>query len=169
MSKDNTIETVLSKYTPTHPDFFKLIKKLDIEKLSKQDYNKLRLNIERLKLLKDYKVDNFIQLNVPSYNFTLFENGEVERKFGTIVGEKDSQTPIFSSNLSYFIINPAWNIPDSIAKETIIPKALKDRNYLKKKNIVIRAKYYDLSAKKVRFKDVNWKKYLKKTCKVYSL
>jgi len=164
-SNDNTIEMILSKYTPTHPDFFKLIKKLDIEKLSKQDYNKLRLNIERLKLLKDYKEDNFVQLNIPSYNFTLFENGEVERKFGTIVGEKDSQTPILSSKLSYFIINPAWNIPDSIAKETIIPRALKDRNYLKKKNIVIRAKYYDLDAKKVRFKDVNWKKYLKKHVK----
>ncbi len=83
--------------------------------------------------------------------------------------KKIAKLQFFSSNLSYFIINPAWNIPDSIAKETIIPKALKDRNYLKKKNIVIRAKYYDLSAKKVRFKDVNWKKYLKKTCKVYSL
>ncbi len=35
MSKDNTIETVLSKYTPTHPDFFKLIKKTRYRKTFK--------------------------------------------------------------------------------------------------------------------------------------
>ncbi|PLY07808.1 MAG: L,D-transpeptidase [Arcobacter sp.] len=159
-----TVDMILSEYTPTHPDFFKLIEKLDINKLSSENYNKLRLNIERLKLIKEYKNDNFIQLNIPSYNFALYENGEVERKFGTVVGEKDSQTPILSSKLSYFIINPAWNIPDSIAKSTIIPRALKDKNYLKRKNIVIR-KNYNLDSKKYRFKDIKWKKYLNKQVK----
>ena len=161
-SRNYSIRKILSSYTPTHPDFFKLISKLDIDKLSASKYNKLRLNIERLKLLKDYKGDDFIQLNVPSYNFALFENGKKERSFGTVVGATDAQTPIFSSKLSYFIVNPAWNIPDSIAKDSIIPRALKDKNYLRKKNIVIRKKSYKLDAPKVSFKDVNWKKYLKK-------
>ena len=159
-----SVEKILQKYAPAHPDFFKLISKLDINKLSNKQYNKLRLNIERLKLLKDYNNDNFVQLNIPSYNFTFYEDGKIEREFGTIVGEKQSQTPILSSKLSYFIINPAWNIPDSIAKETIIPRALKDKNYLKRKNIVIR-KNYNLDSKKINFKDIHWKKYLKKHVK----
>ena len=163
-SNSINVEEILLKYTPKHPDFFKLISKLDSEKLSNEHFNKLRLNIERLKLLKDYNNDNFVQLNVPSYNFTFYEDGKIERKFGTIVGEQESQTPILSSKLSYFIINPAWNIPDSIAKETIIPRALKDKNYLKRKNIVIR-KNYNLDSKKFNFKDINWKKYLKKHVK----
>ena len=164
-SENGSIDTILSSYTPKHPDFFKFIKKLDIEKLSRNEYHKLRLNIERLKLLKYSGNDTFVQLNVPSYNFTFYEKGKKERSFGTVVGEKESQTPILSSKLSYFIVNPAWNIPDSIAKETIIPRALKDKNYLRKKNIVIRKKSYKLDAPKVRFKDVNWKKYLKKHVK----
>ncbi len=159
---NSSIEKILSKYTPKHPDFFGLIQKLDMSKLSKLEYSKLRLNIERLKLLKYAGNDDFIQLNVPSHNFTLYEDGKKERSFGTVVGEKESQTPILSSKLSYFIINPAWNIPDSISKETIIPRALKDKNYLKRKNIVIRKKSYKMDAPKVRFKDINWKKYLKK-------
>lgn len=163
-SDNKSVESILNKYAPNHPLFFTLIKELDIKKLSYGEYNKLRLNIERLKLLKDYKSDNFIQLNVPSYNFTMYENGKEERSFGTIVGEKESQTPIFSSKLSYFIVNPAWNIPDSIAKDTIIPKALKDKNYLKRKNIVIR-KNYKLDSQKFNFKDIKWKKYLKKHVK----
>ena len=163
-SNTYTVENILSRYEPKHPDFFKLVSKLDLNKLSIKQYNKLRLNIERLKLIKDYNNDSFVQLNVPSYNFTFYENGEVERKFGTIVGEEMSQTPILSSKMSHFIINPAWNIPDSIAKETIIPRALKNKNYLKSKNIVIR-KNYNLDSKKYNFKDINWKKYLKKQVK----
>jgi len=128
---------------------------------AKSDYTSKTASLD-LKLLKDYKGDDFIQLNVPSYNFALFENGKKERSFGTVVGATDAQTPIFSSKLSYFIVNPAWNIPDSIAKDSIIPRALKDKNYLRKKNIVIRKKSYKLDAPKVSFKDVNWKKYLKK-------
>lgn len=164
LEESGTIESILEKYTPKHPDFFKFIEKLDETQLSKSKYNRLRLNIERLKLLKYAGNDNFIQLNVPSYNFTLYEDGKKERSFGTVVGEVESQTPILSSKLSYFIINPAWNIPDSIAKETIIPRALKDKNYLKRKNIVIR-KNYKLDSKKIRFKDIKWKKYLKKHVK----
>lgn len=161
-SNSISVEKILSEYSPSHPKFFNLIKKLDINKLSKSDYNRLRLNIERIKLLKEFDSTNFIQLNIPSYNFTLYEYGEVERVFGTIVGKRANQTPVLSSKLSHFIINPAWNIPDSIAKKTIIPNALKDRNYLRRKNIVIRKGLYDLDAKPVAFSSINWKKYLKK-------
>ncbi len=164
-SNNTSIESILAKYTPKHPEFFRLVKKLDIKKLSKNEYHKLRLNIERLKLLKYSGKDDFIQLNVPSHNFAFYEDGKKTKSFGTIVGEKETQTPILTSDLSYFIINPTWNIPDSIAKKSIIPKALKDKNYLKKKNIVIRKKSYKLDAPKVRFKDVNWKKYQKKHVK----
>lgn len=159
-SKDISIESILDKYTPKHPDFFKFIKALDKNKLSKKEYKRLRLDIERIKLLKDYQDENFIQLNIPSYNFSLYEKGKNVKSFGTVVGSVDDQTPVLSSKLSYFIVNPTWNIPDSIAKKTIIPNALKDKKYLKKKNIVIR-KNYKLDSQKIKFKDVKWKKYLK--------
>ncbi len=66
-SNNETVENILSEYAPKHPDFFKLVSKLDLNKLTIKQYNKLRLNIERLKLIKDYNSDNFVQLNVPSY------------------------------------------------------------------------------------------------------
>ena len=160
-SNTQSVESILEVYTPKHPQFFALIKKLDRSKLSQSKYNQLKLNIERLKLLKYSNSDNFIQLNVPTHNFTFYEGGKRTKTFGTVVGAPDSQTPILSSKLAYFIVNPTWNIPDSIAKSSIIPNALKDKNYLKKKNIVIR-KNYKLDSEKIKWKDVDWKKYLKK-------
>lgn len=163
-SETKSVKEILNKFTPKHPDFFKLIDKLDKDKLSSSKYNTLRLNIERLKLVKNYKSNNFVQLNVPSYNFSFYENGDKVKSFGTVVGSAEDQTPILSSKLSHFIVNPPWNIPDSIAKSTIIPNALKDKNYLKKKNIVIH-KNYKQTSEKFKFKDVKWKKYLKKSVK----
>lgn len=163
-NSDTSIKDILEPYTPKHPQFFELIKKLDDSSLSQAKYDRLRLNIERLKLLKYSNSDNFIQLNVPTYNFAFYEKGKKAKSFGTVVGAVDAQTPILSSKLAYFIVNPTWNIPDSIAKSTIIPKALKDKNYLRKKNIVIR-KNYKLSSQKFKLKDIKWKKYLKKNVK----
>lgn len=159
-NKKISVKEILDEYKPNHPNFFKLIKESKNSKLTSSEQYKIRLNIERLKLIKYYESSNFIQLNVPSYNFSFYEEGKNVKEFGTIVGKKEKQTPILSSKVSHFIINPTWNIPDSIAKKSIIPKALKDKNYLKKKNIVIR-KDYKLDSKKIAFKDVNWKKYLK--------
>lgn len=156
-----SIKSTLDNHAPSHPDFFKLISFKNSSDLNKSKKTRLKLNIERLKVLKDYNSDDFIQLNIPSYNFSLYENGKNIKSFGTVVGSKKDQTPILSSKLSYFIVNPTWNIPSSIAKKSIIPKALKDKKFLKKKNIVIREKRYDLDAKEVKFSEVKWNKYLK--------
>jgi hypothetical protein len=163
-SNNYTVEQILKPYIPNHPWFFKMIDKLNDETLSSKQKYKLRLNIERMKLLKNYKTKNFIQLNIPQYGFDFFENGKVVMSFGTIVGDLENKTPVLSSKLKYFIVNPTWNIPDSIAKKTIIPRMLKNKNYLKKKHIEIH-KNYKLTSPKYRQKDINWKKYLKKNVK----
>jgi len=161
-SKQITLKKILEPYVPKHPDYFRFVGFLNDTTLSKQERHKLRLNIERLKLMKPYESTNFIQLNIPAYSFDFYENNIKSMSFGTVVGDLEDQTPVLSSKLSYFIMNPAWNIPDSIAKKTIIPRMLKDKKYLSKKGIVIH-KNYNLSSKKFRQKDVKWDKYLKES------
>ena len=39
-----------------------------------------------------------------------------------VVGKDQSRTPAFSDKMTYIELNPFWNIPDSIAKEEILPK-----------------------------------------------
>lgn len=159
-----TIAEILEPYQPQYPTYFSLVNSLNDANLSKTQKYRLRLNIERMKLIKTYKSENFIQLNIPSYSFDLYEQNQKSMSFGTVVGDLEDQTPVFSSSLSYFIMNPAWNIPDSIAKKSIIPRMLKDKKYLKKKHIVIR-KNYSLSSKKYNQQDIKWDKYLKEEVK----
>jgi len=159
-SNQVSIEKILYPYIPKHPNFKKLIKALHTKKLSKNATAKLRLNIERFKIMKEYNSSNFIELNIPSFRFNFYEKGRKSMSFGTVVGDYENQTPVLSSKLSYFIMNPAWNIPDSIAKKTIIPRMLKDKRYLAKKHIEIH-KNYRLTSKRFKQSDIKWKKYLK--------
>lgn len=160
-SNNFTIEEIIAEYIPTHPDFFKLITYLDDSTLNNEQKQKLRLSIERMKLLDDKENENFIQLNIPTYTLSMYEEGKISFSFGTVVGGVEDQTPVLSSKLNYFIVNPTWNIPDSIAKNTIIPRMLKDPNYLRKKHIQIH-KNYDLESIEYNQQDINWYKYLKK-------
>lgn len=159
-SNNFSVEEIIQEYIPTHPDFFKLVSHLQETCLTLVQRDKLRLSIERMKLMDDQNIENFVQLNIPTYTLSMYEEGKVSFSFGTVVGGVEDQTPILSSKLNYFIVNPAWNIPDSIAKSTIIPRMLKDPNYLKKKHIEIH-KNYDLDSIRYNQQDINWYKYLK--------
>ena len=160
-SNNFAVEEIIAEYIPTHPDFLKLVSHLKETCLTLVQKNKLRLSIERMKLMDDQNIENFVQLNIPTYKFSIYEEGKISFSFGTVVGDLENQTPILSSKLNYFIVNPTWNIPDSIAKSTIIPRMLKDPNYLKKKHIEIH-KNYDLDSIRYNQQDINWYKYLKK-------
>ena len=157
-----TIKDIFNPYLPKEPQYAKLVNYFHKKGyLLSRDYKRrLRLNIERFKLMKPLRGGDFIELNIPTYSFDFYRNKRVVMHFGTVVGDFENQTPVLSSKLSYFIVNPAWNIPDSIAKKTIIPRMLKDKRYLHKKGIVIH-KNYHLSSKKFRQQDIHWKRYLK--------
>ena len=99
----------------------------------------IRLNLERMRWLPRDLGEKYLLINVPEYRLRLYENNHIILNMAVIVGDKKFPTPIFSDKMSYVVLNPSWNIPDSIAKNEIIPKLLKDPNYLADKGIDIYA------------------------------
>ena len=99
----------------------------------------IRLNLERMRWLPRDLGEKYLLINVPEYRLRLYENNNIVLNMAVIVGDKKFPTPIFSDKMSYVVLNPSWNIPDSIAKNEIIPKLLKDPNYLADKGIDIYA------------------------------
>ena len=113
----------------------------------------IRLNLERMRWLPRDLGEKYLLVNVPEYKLRLYENNHIILNMAVIVGDKKFPTPIFSDKMSYVVLNPSWNIPDSIAKNEIIPKLLKDPNYLAEKGIDIYAGWNG-SPEKVDSKDV---------------
>jgi L,D-transpeptidase YcbB len=54
-----------------------------------------------------------------------------------IVGKPESQTPIFSEEMKYLVVNPSWTIPPSIMKKEILPALAADPNYAARKGYKI--------------------------------
>ena len=152
-----SIEKILKPYVPEYRQFDALIahyKAMQDPKVKR----KIRLNIERVKLLKPNLGKDYALVNIPEYEIRIIEDDKTKVKMKVIVGKVNHQTPIFSEELKYITLNPTWNVPDSIARNEIIPDTLKNPGYLKKHRLVIR-KDYNLKSPALSFNSVNARAY----------
>ena len=156
-----SIEDILKPYIPTSPQFKRLLSHYYTLRSSgdSKQLKKVKLNIERTKLMKPKQWSTYVLINIPEYKFRLFEQASKKMEFNVIVGKRAWQTPVFSSVLKYVVLNPAWNVPDNIAREELIPKLVRNPNILKRKNMVVR-RDYNIDSEPVDPKSVDWKLYL---------
>lgn len=90
----------------------------------------LALNMERLRLWPTGR-SNIILVNIPSFNMQMWMNSKLLFDSKVVVGRPSRRTPLFESTLGTVVINPKWNVPEKIMREDILPKMIKDRDYLK--------------------------------------
>lgn len=97
----------------------------------------LQVNMERWRWLPGSFGDRYILVNVPEFRLDLVEGGKPVYTMRVVVGKEQSRTPAFSDKMTYLELNPAWNIPDSIMKEEILPKLAADPGYLARNNMEV--------------------------------
>jgi murein L,D-transpeptidase YcbB/YkuD len=78
-----------------------------------------------------------IEVNIPSQMLYAYADSGKTFEMPVIVGEQGNSTVMFSSEINKIVFNPAWNIPQSIVKNEIMPKMKADATYLKKNNIEV--------------------------------
>ncbi|RLA64512.1 MAG: L,D-transpeptidase [Epsilonproteobacteria bacterium] len=158
-----SIEQILKPYIPEYAQFFELEKRYTLLKkdnnTSKKVLHKIRLNMERIKLMKPGLGQNYALVNIPEFVLRVIEEDNTTISMAVVVGKRHMQTPIFSADLQYITLNPQWSVPDSIARNEVIPDMLKDPEYLKKHNMVIR-RSYDLSSEAISADTVDWAPYV---------
>jgi murein L,D-transpeptidase YcbB/YkuD len=47
-----------------------------------------------------------------------------------VVGKTATPTPLFSNSMKFLIVNPVWNVPESIIKKEMLPKLAGEPGYL---------------------------------------
>lgn len=157
-----SIETILKPYIPGTEQFALLTQKYRLYKkqgsMTPQQLHTIRLNIERTKLLHPNLGENYALINIPEFKVRLKSGTRTDLKFGVIVGKSRLQTPVFAQPMRYITLNPQWGVPDSIARNEVIPELLKDPTYLAKNNLVIR-KDYNLDSPQVPLESIDIEKY----------
>ena len=67
-----------------------------------------------------------IEVDVTAFTVTVFHDGEPAASNRVVVGKPDTPTPIFSNTMKYAIVNPVWNVPQSIIKKEMMAKLDRD-------------------------------------------
>jgi len=158
-----SISQILNPYVPKYREWTRLssaYKSLKNEdNVTNEFLYKLRLNVERVKLLKPNVGSNYALINIPEFKVRIIENGKTSLAMKVVVGKYNLQTPVFGEDLQYIVLNPQWNVPDSIARNEIIPKALRNPNYLKSHRMEIH-RDFNLNSPKLSLSQVNAKDYV---------
>jgi L,D-transpeptidase YcbB len=63
-----------------------------------------------------------IEVNVADFSVAALAGDRVILQSRVIVGKPETPTPIFSSVMRYVLINPSWQVPDSIIRKELAPK-----------------------------------------------
>ncbi len=96
------------------------------------------VNLERLRWMNRDLGQRYIYANIPDYSVQLVEDGRAVYRSRTVVGKsEETRTPEFSDTMTYFVVNPTWHIPDSIAQRVYLPKLKADPNTLANSNMRI--------------------------------
>jgi murein L,D-transpeptidase YcbB/YkuD len=81
--------------------------------------------------------DRYVLVNIANFELAVVEGSSQVMSMRAIVGKHYQRTPAFSSQMTYLVLNPYWNIPTSIAVKETLPLIRKDLDYLKKNDIKV--------------------------------
>jgi murein L,D-transpeptidase YcbB/YkuD len=68
----------------------------------------------------------YVLVNIPEYMVRVVRDGVVTHETRVVVGTAANQTPVFSDKMEYLVVNPSWNVPNSIATNEMLPEILAD-------------------------------------------
>lgn len=63
-----------------------------------------------------------LEVNIPQFETTFTRDNQLVQRARVIVGKTKTPTPVFSDVMKYIIINPTWNVPESIVENELAPK-----------------------------------------------
>ena len=91
----------------------------------KKRIRQIAASMERWRWMPDNLGKQAIIVNIPAFRLYYWQNGSSKLSMRVIVGKakQDWQTPTFTNDLDYMVLNPNWNVPNSIISEEMAPKA----------------------------------------------
>jgi murein L,D-transpeptidase YcbB/YkuD len=95
----------------------------------------LAVNLERRRWLDRAPPPTRIDVNTAAAELHYYKDGAEKDRRRVVVGQPDWETPELGSPITRLVANPPWTVPESIAKEELLPKG---PAYLAKENIVMK-------------------------------
>ena len=96
----------------------------------------LRVNLQRLRELTEQRIeDRYVLVNVAAFQLEAVEHHQVELRHRVIAGKPERQTPAVRATIKAINFYPYWRVPESVAHLDLIPRLVKEPEYLAKEQI----------------------------------
>jgi murein L,D-transpeptidase YcbB/YkuD len=76
-------------------------------------------------------------VNIPEFMVRIYQGDRKVHETRVIVGKPQTPTPLLSRDMQYVVVNPAWNIPPSIARNEMMPLLRADPSALGRRGIQV--------------------------------
>ncbi|EAS44905.1 amidase [Photobacterium profundum] len=119
---------------------------------------RIALNMQRFRNINMIDNQPHIWVNIPDYMLKIFDQGNVIFESKVIVGRTSRPTNLFSSAINTMVVNPTWNVPETIKRKDVIPKVKHSRDYLTAHNMRILNSWRDrteIPADQIDWSNVN--------------
>lgn len=96
----------------------------------------LRLNLGRVRELMSQPIaDRYILVNIPAFQLEAVERFQVEQRHRVIVGRTERPSPSVKATVRALNFFPYWRVPESVAHLDLIPRVMKEPDYLAQEKI----------------------------------
>ncbi|RLK51666.1 murein L,D-transpeptidase YcbB/YkuD [Alkalispirillum mobile] len=92
----------------------------------------LRVNMERARWMPRDLGERYILVNIAGFSMTVYDQGEAVINQRVVVGRDYRRTPVFTGRMTYLVLNPAWEVPHSLATRDILPQIQRDPDHLER-------------------------------------
>ncbi|HEY8002864.1 MAG TPA: L,D-transpeptidase family protein [Phenylobacterium sp.] len=90
----------------------------------------IRANLERLRWLPRQEPATRVDVNTAAGLFDYYRDGRPVLHMLAASGKPGDETPMLASAIDAVVLNPPWNVPDTIAKDELMPKEQAAPGYL---------------------------------------
>ena len=92
-------------------------------------------NLDKLKVFPNKFPSEVVIVNIPEFRMNYYKDSYPVLSMNAVVGRDVRPTPIFSSNMTYLVLNPTWNIPENLVRRDLIDTLEKNPDYMKEHHI----------------------------------
>lgn len=86
-------------------------------------------NMERWRWLPAKLNPDRIEVNLPEFTLRLYRDNSIVHEARTIIGKRDTATPLLTAEMTHLVVNPSWYVPQSIIQNEFKPKMEEDPEF----------------------------------------
>ncbi len=122
-----------------------------LNKKSRVNEATLIANMEQWRWMPDDLGAFHIDVNIPEFVVRVVKNGKIIHEERIVTGRYETQTPIFSDSMRTIVFQPAWNVPESIKVNELLPKLRDGGNPIERQGLLMQRNGRDIDPW-----DVDW-------------